>query len=61
MRANPSKSITTAGNSSNIRSPATTYAGFLILRKEGCVLALESNSAGLAHFDNRTETLDAEL
>ncbi len=61
MRANPSKSITTAGNSTNIRSPATTYAGFLILRKEGCVLALESNSAGLAHFDNRTETLDAEL
>jgi len=61
MRANPSKSITTAGNSTNIRSPATTYAGFLVLRKEGCVLALESNNSGLAHFDNRTETLDAEL
>tara|TARA_R110002110_G_scaffold4409_8_gene22614 strand:- start:698 stop:1741 length:1044 start_codon:yes stop_codon:yes gene_type:complete len=62
MRANPSRVVITEGNSTNIRSSTTTYSGFILAnRTAGCTLSLESNSAGLASFDNRTEALDAEL
>ena len=62
MRANPSRAVITEGNSTNIRSSTTTYSGFVLAnRTAGCTLSLESNSAGLASFDNRTEALDAEL
>ena len=62
MRANPSRGVITEGNSTNIRSSTTTYSGFILAnRTAGCTLSLESNSAGLASFDNRTESLDAEL
>jgi hypothetical protein len=62
MRANPSRAVITEGNSTNIRSSTTTYSGFVLAnRTAGCTLSLESNSAGLASFDNRTESLDAEL
>ena len=62
MRANPSRVVITEGNSTNIRSPVTGYSGFILAnRTAGCTLSLESNSAGLASFNNRTESLDAEL
>ena len=62
MRANPSRVVITEGNSTNIRSSTTTYSGFILAnRTAGCTLSLESNSDGLASFDNRTESLDAEL
>tara|TARA_A100000172_G_scaffold40635_2_gene24800 strand:- start:2216 stop:3271 length:1056 start_codon:yes stop_codon:yes gene_type:complete len=62
MRANPSRGVITEGNSTNIRSSTTTYSGFVLAnRTDGCTLSLESNSAGLASFDDRTESLDAEL
>jgi len=62
MRANPSVNTLNAGNSSNIRSPATTYSGLQLgLSKNGCNLHMESNASGYMYINQRKQSLDAEL
>jgi hypothetical protein len=62
MRANPSINTLTAGNSSNIRSPATTYAGLQMApSKSGVNVHMESNSTGYMYFNGRKQSLDAEF
>ena len=62
MRANPSVNTLTTGNSSNIRSPATTYAGIqMAVSKGGANVHMESNGSGYMYINGRKQSLDAEL
>lgn len=62
MRATPSVNTLNAGNSSNIRSPATTYAGLqMALSKNGATLHMESNGSGYMYINQRKQSLEAEL
>lgn len=62
MRATPSVNTLSVGNSSNIRSPATTYAGIQMgLTKNGANLHMESNASGYMTIDSRKQSVDAEL
>ena len=62
MRANPSVSTLTTGNSSNIRSPATTYAGIqMAVSKGGANVHMESNGSGYMYINGRKQSLDSEL
>ena len=62
MRATPSVNTLSAGNSTNIRSPATTYAGIQMgLSKNGANLHMESNASGYMTIDSRKQSADAEL
>ena len=62
MRATPSVNTLSAGNSSNIRSPATTYSGLQLgLSKNGGTLHMESNGSGYMYINQRKQSLDAEL
>ncbi len=62
MRATPSVNTLSAGNSSNIRSPATTYSGLQMgLSKNGGNVHMESNGSGYMYINQRKQSLDAEL
>jgi hypothetical protein len=62
MRANPSVSTLTTGNSSNIRPPAATYAGIqMAVSKGGANVHMESNGSGYMYINGRKQSLDAEV
>jgi len=62
MRATPSVNTLSDGNSSNIRSPATTYAGIQMgITTNGANLHMESNASGYMTIDSRKQSVDAEL
>ena len=62
MRATPTRAVTTTGNTTNVRSPATTYSGInYYLTSDSVVLQMESAATGLVAINGRTETLTAEV
>jgi len=62
MRASPTSAITVTGNSTNVRGGVSTYSGFRLGTTPGnAILSVESNSTGIVHISNRTETLSAEF
>lgn len=62
MRAAPTRTVLSSGTSSNIRSPANTYSGFVTgVNKHAVVLSMESNGSGYMYIYNRKEELDSEL
>jgi hypothetical protein len=64
MRATPTRAVISAGTSSNLRAPETTYSGLAIVGTSGTtytMASIESNATGYCQLNNRTESLSAEL
>lgn len=64
MRATPTKAIIAAGSSSNVRSPASSYAGLALVGTQGTTFvhaSIEATAAGLTQLFDRQESLSAEL
>lgn len=62
MRVAPTRAVVTAGTSTNVRAPDTTYAGLVFgVTATSAICSIEATGAGQTGLFNRVESLSAEL